>query len=117
MKVFGKYSGRVVTLTKIQKRRFIWPGQSGMSLVFLNSIKTFRVLGYLTGVVVAGFHAIDDIGAEEFTYTSQDGLLTLKNKLPVTGVITTKGAGEGTTITEEPVPSDLPAIISAERFS
>lgn len=72
------------------------------------------VPGTISAVGVGG-HGLLEIDAEEFVYVSQDGLLTMTNSAAVTGLVTTKGLGAGTTITES--LSSMEGLVSVEKVS
>jgi hypothetical protein len=87
--------GARVALCRLRKRQFIWSN----SLVFKGTFKTFVVPGYVTMNVARNNH-LAEIAAGAFDWESQDGFLTITNMTAITGVVTTKGLGAGTVITE-----------------
>lgn len=115
MKVFGKYSGKPVFLTRIRKRQFVWPCALGTSLVFKTSMKSTLVSGSIPATVVRRHH-LAEIAADEFEYISQDGMLTLRNPAAISGIVTSKGTGPGTTVTDTPA-SVTEGIVSIDVVS
>jgi hypothetical protein len=107
VKALSKRAGRLVFLSRIRKRKFAWPGIVGL-VTIKSAFKRFVVPGIITldGVRLHGLYEIE---ANAFDYRSQDGLFSMSNPAAISTLVTTKGLGAGTTITE--VLADAPPAL------
>lgn len=115
MKVLTPHRGQFVRLPRLRKRTFVWPDnvQASACPVVLTNLQALIVPGAVTATGVGG-HGLWEISTGEFLYTSQDGYLILTNSASITSLVTTKGAGAGTTVTESAVA--LQGLVSVEKL-
>lgn len=104
-----------IALTRLRKRIFLWPYSVQVGIpVTKGTLATLSVPAIIPAVGVDG-HGLLEMDAGEFTYTSQDNYLTLTNTEAITALVTTKGTGAGTVVTE--VPPVLKGLVSVEKVS
>ncbi len=82
--------------------------------VYLTKIRSQVALGVPTAVGVSG-HGLLEMDEGAFTYASQDQFLTISNSAAVTSLVTTKGSGAGTTITES--VAAMEGLVSIEKLA
>ena len=73
---------------------------AGLAVVYKADSKFIMVPSQITAYVVRNKH-LAEISAGDFSWSSQDGFLSMINVSGVTGIVTSKGGGAGTVVTQE----------------